>query len=142
MDEQQLQAVANSLKNLRATAAQKATQPAAPTPAQKQQKQEAAKQKAAEQETAQPEQPSQSKRKSLAQRIADLEAREEKLKQQKRKLLAEQSKKARSADTHRKILVGGLVEMIVGGQLDTIAKREAFGDWLRAHWESDEDRCF
>ena len=61
---------------------------------------------------------------------------------QKRKLLAEQSKKARSADTHRKILVGGLVEMIVGGQLDTIAKREAFGDWLRAHWESDEDRCF
>ena len=91
-------------------------------------------QKAAEQKTAKPEQPSQSKRKSLAQRIADLEAREEKLKQQKRKLLAEQSKKARSADTHRKILVGGLVEMIVGGQLDTIAKREAFGDWLRAHW--------
>lgn len=90
--------------------------------------------KAAEQKTAKPEQPSQSKRKSLAQRIADLEAREEKLKQQKRKLLAEQSKKARSADTHRKILVGGLVEMIVGGQLDTIAKREAFGDWLRAHW--------
>ena len=82
MDEQQLKAVANSLKNLRATAAQKATQPAAPTPAQKQQKQEAAKQKAAEQGTAQPEQPSQSKRKSLAQRIADLEAREEKLKQQ------------------------------------------------------------
>ena len=52
MDEQQLKAVANSFKNLRATAAQKATQPAAPTPAQKQRKQEAAKQKAAEQETA------------------------------------------------------------------------------------------
>ena len=116
MDEQQLKAVANSFKNLRATTTQTAAAPA--QKAAEEQKQEAAK----------------PKRKSLADKIADLEAREEKLKQQKRKLLAEQSKKARSADTHRKILGGGLVEMIVGGQLDTIAKREAFGDWLRSHW--------
>lgn len=87
-------------------------------------------QKAAEQKTAKPEQPSQSKRKSLAQRIADLEAREEQLKQQKRKLLSEQSKKEKAARTHRLCEIGGIVEKVYGKPLDTIAKREAFQDWL------------
>lgn len=129
MDTEKLQKLADDFSKLRATAAQKATQPAATTPAQKQQKQEAA-----EQETAKPEQPSQSKRKSLAQRIADLEAREEQLKQQKRKLLSEQSRKKRNARTHRFCNMGGSIETIIGYDIDTDAKKDMFLDWLRAHW--------
>lgn len=119
MDEQQLKAVANSFKNLRATTTQTAAAPA---------------QKAAEQKTAKPEQPSQSKRKSLAQRIADLEAREEQLKQQKRKLLSEQSRKERNARTKRFCNMGGAIQTIIGYDIDTDAKKDAFLDWLRAHW--------
>ena len=91
-------------------------------------------QKAAEQKTAKPEQPSQSKRKSLAQRIADLEAREEQLKQQKRKLLSEQSRKERNARTKRFCNMGGAIQTIIGYDIDTDAKKDAFLDWLRAHW--------
>lgn len=84
-------------------------------------------QKAAEEQKQEAAKP---KRKSLADKIADLEAREEKLKQQKRKLLSEQSKKEKAARTHRLCEIGGIVEKVYGKPLDTIAKREAFQDWL------------
>lgn len=70
------------------------------------------------------------KRKELAAKIAALTAKEEKLKQQKRKLLSEQSKKEKAARTHRLCEIGGIVEKVYGKPLDTIAKREAFQDWL------------
>jgi len=116
MDEQQLKAVANSFKNLRATTTQTAAAPA--QKAAEEQKQEAAK----------------PKRKSLADKIADLEAREEKLKQQKRKLQTEQNRKERSARTHRFCVIGAEIEKLAGSRMDSDEKKDAFLSWLRSHW--------
>ena len=88
-------------------------------------------QKAAEEQKQEATKP---KRKGLAERIADLEAREEKLKQQKRKLLTEQNKKERSARTHRFCEIGGMIEKLAGSSMDSDAKKDAFIDWLVKHY--------
>ena len=113
MDEQTLKSIASGFNNLRNA---QATAPA---------------QKPAEQKETEAEKP---KRKSLAERIADLTAKEEPLKQQKRKLLSEQSRKERNARTKRFCNMGGAIQTIIGYDIDTDAKKDAFLDWLRAHW--------
>lgn len=62
--------------------------------------------------------------KSIDERIADIEARENRLKQQKKKLKAEQSKQARNARTKRLIEVGAIVEKAIGIEFDTPEKKE------------------
>lgn len=62
--------------------------------------------------------------KTIDERIADIEARENRLKQQKKKLKAKQSKQARNARTKRLIEVGAIVEKALGMELDTPEKKE------------------
>ena len=62
--------------------------------------------------------------KTIDERIADIEARENRLKQQKKKLKAEQSKQARNARTKRLIEVGAIIEKALGIELDTPEKKE------------------
>lgn len=61
---------------------------------------------------------------SIEERLAEIEAKENRLKQQKKKLKAEQSKKARNARTKRLIEIGAIVEKALGIELDTPGKRE------------------
>lgn len=63
-------------------------------------------------------------KKTIDERIADIEARENKLKQQKKKLKAEQSKQARNARTKRLIEVGAIVEKALGVEFDSPEKKE------------------
>lgn len=62
--------------------------------------------------------------KSIDERIAEIEAKENKLKQQKKKLKAEQSKQARNARTKRLIEVGAIIEKAIGIEFDTPEKKE------------------
>lgn len=61
---------------------------------------------------------------SITERIAEIEAKENELKQKKKKLKAELSKQARNARTKRLIEVGAIVEKALGIELDTPEKRE------------------
>lgn len=62
--------------------------------------------------------------KSIDERIAEIEAKENKLKQQIKKLKAEQSKQARNARTKRLIEVGRIVEKAIGIEFDSTEKKE------------------
>ena len=62
---------------------------------------------------------------TIEERMADIEARENRLKQQKKKLRAEASKKERNARTKRLIEVGAIVEKALEMSLDTPEKKEA-----------------
>jgi len=62
--------------------------------------------------------------KTIDERIAEIEAKENRLKQQKKKLKAEQSKQARNARTKRLIEVGAIVEKALGIEFDTPEKKE------------------
>lgn len=69
----------------------------------------------------------------LNERIAEIEQRENKLKQEKKKLLAEQSKQNRNARTKRLIEVGAVVEKALGRSLDTPEMRNALLTVLTNH---------
>lgn len=56
--------------------------------------------------------------KTIDERIAELEAKENRLKQQKKKLLAEQSKRERNARTKRLVEIGATVESILGRPIE------------------------
>lgn len=62
---------------------------------------------------------------SIDERIAEIEAKENKLKLQKKKLKAEQTKQERNARTKRLIEIGAIMEKALGTQLDTAEKRNA-----------------
>ena len=68
--------------------------------------------------------------KTIDERLADIEAKENRLKQQKKKLKAEQSKQARNARAKRLIEIGAIVEKALGIELDTVEKREKFSTIL------------
>ena len=63
---------------------------------------------------------------SINKRLADIEAKENRLKQQKKKLKSELSKQARNARTKRLIEVGAIDEKALKIELDTPEKKEAF----------------
>ena len=69
-------------------------------------------------------------RKSIDERIAELEEKEKKLKAQKKKLKAQQSQAERKARTKRLIEIGAAVEKALGISLDSENKRQALMDIL------------
>lgn len=63
-------------------------------------------------------------KRSITERIAEIETKENELKQKKKKLKAELSKQTRNARTKRLIEIGAIVEKALGIELDTPEKRE------------------
>lgn len=61
---------------------------------------------------------------SITERIEEIEAKENELKQKKKKLKAELSKQARNARTKRLIEIGAIIEKALEIELDTPEKRE------------------
>lgn len=61
---------------------------------------------------------------SIDERLADIEAKKNRLKQQEKKLKAELSKQARNARTKRLIEIGAIIEKALAIELDTPEKRE------------------
>lgn len=62
---------------------------------------------------------------SIDERLADIEAKKNRLKQQEKKLKDELSKRERNARTKRLIEIGAIVEKALAIELDTPEKREA-----------------
>lgn len=70
--------------------------------------------------------------KTIDERIAEIEAKENALKQKKKRLKAEQSRKVRNARTKRLIETGAVVEKAMGMEFDTEEKRKALMDFLES----------
>lgn len=62
---------------------------------------------------------------SIDERLADIEAKKNRLKQQEKKLKDELSKRERNARTKRLIEIGAIVEKALAIELDTPEKRKA-----------------
>lgn len=75
----------------------------------------------------------------INERLAEIDAQKNRLEQQKRKLLAQQSKQARNARIRRLIEVGTVVEKTIGIELDTPEKREMLYDFLTEEPNDESD---
>lgn len=62
----------------------------------------------------------------IDERLAEIEAKQNKLKQIEKKLRAEQSKQARNARTKRLIETGAVVESVLGKEFNNPKDRESF----------------